>query len=610
MFQPERLHLINFLCWRKFDFHFRAELALVVGENGQGKSSVWDGLLWALYGKTLRGVSGDEVIQEGQKIATVELDWASPDGRRWKVVRNRTKGETMLALFAQERLGSKDVSGATPTFTQEKIDALIGHDAASFTAAVFFGQDVARWAAATDKEQKVLLERLLGMGLWERVQKEVKRRQSADSLALQFREANYAKAKEGLAELAIRREALLKQATEERQTRFAKLKALDSDLASLERLKRVLVSKAPGIEKECKEAEAVLDRIAEKASDPAVLERRAELVANIANRESRLVNLDAEIKLLARKLPKVGGSCRLCGQKLYARAHAHVYAREKSRMRDLVGERNPILGNLKDDRAALAKLPKVEENLAGLKQAEKRADAAHEAARDLEQRLQSLKDKRLGLEADRKVLLAKADTFEVALKELATTKATYQKTLDEADGELKEAADTKAALGWLDKACSPAGIRSYLLDTTLPRFTKTINRFLKTMAPDLRVELSGQSELKSGESRERLSFRVCRGENVRPYLALSQGQRQRIDFCVAVALQQLARQRTQIALAVFDEAFERLDADGCDRAVRLLHQLAKETPTVFVITHNENLKSLFGRAYRVQMKDGESQWAS
>lgn len=73
----KKLSLQNFAVFRELDFYFSEGITTFVGKNmtwdsgrgnAAGKSSLLNGILWILYGKTMKGASKDQVITWGEKI--------------------------------------------------------------------------------------------------------------------------------------------------------------------------------------------------------------------------------------------------------------------------------------------------------------------------------------------------------------------------------------------------------------------------------------------------------------------------------------------------------------------------------------------------------------
>ncbi|NIR17999.1 MAG: AAA family ATPase, partial [Desulfobacterales bacterium] len=74
-------------------------VVLIMGENrdasgassnGAGKSAIWDAMVWGLFGKTLRGITGDDVVNlKAKKNCKVRLSLKDDAGQDVKIIRYR-----------------------------------------------------------------------------------------------------------------------------------------------------------------------------------------------------------------------------------------------------------------------------------------------------------------------------------------------------------------------------------------------------------------------------------------------------------------------------------------------------------------------------------------
>ncbi len=71
--QPVRMTLENFLSYGKAEVDLDGiQVAALIGDNGAGKSSLLDTLLWAIYGQG-RAPEADNFVRQGEEQALVEL---------------------------------------------------------------------------------------------------------------------------------------------------------------------------------------------------------------------------------------------------------------------------------------------------------------------------------------------------------------------------------------------------------------------------------------------------------------------------------------------------------------------------------------------------------
>lgn len=59
-------------------------------------------------------------------------------------------------------------------------------------------------------------------------------------------------------------------------------------------------------------------------------------------------------------------------------------------------------------------------------------------------------------------------------------------------------------------------------------------------------------------------------------------------------------------LGLYDECFDGLDSIGCENVIKILKERQKNISSIFVITHNDNLKPLFENVVTMQKTEGNS----
>ena len=122
------LKIQNFRVHENLDFSFATnKFVVVTGDNGAGKSSVFDALHWSLYDETTKGRRGDSVIRKRSgKNTFVELTFDIGDD--FYTIRNYRKhkdfGDSKF-LFKNGVNKENDISGATIKDTNQLIEQLI-----------------------------------------------------------------------------------------------------------------------------------------------------------------------------------------------------------------------------------------------------------------------------------------------------------------------------------------------------------------------------------------------------------------------------------------------------------------------------------------------------
>ncbi|MHB2017172.1 MAG: SbcC/MukB-like Walker B domain-containing protein [Candidatus Xenobia bacterium] len=157
------------LCWftryRELSLDFdRDGLIGVVGQNGAGKSSLVDAIVWALYGKTRAGLA--EVRHAGapaRKATSVELSFAL-DGAVWRVRRQLMgKAAVQKACLYKEPQKQPEAEGSdnVSLFISRKLHMT----RKMFTRTFYAPQKDLEALAASTKDRRDQVEQLLGLGV-------------------------------------------------------------------------------------------------------------------------------------------------------------------------------------------------------------------------------------------------------------------------------------------------------------------------------------------------------------------------------------------------------------------------------------------------------------
>jgi exonuclease SbcC len=166
---PVKLRLSGFLSYRDqttIDFN-DFELACISGQNGAGKSSLLDAITWALFGQARR--RDDAIINSSTDFAEVSLDF-DYEGNRYRVLRSKPRDKTTILEFnSLDSDGSwKVLTEHTLRETEERIRRTLRMDYDTFTNASFFLQGKAdQFAQQPPAERKRILTTILGLEVWE-----------------------------------------------------------------------------------------------------------------------------------------------------------------------------------------------------------------------------------------------------------------------------------------------------------------------------------------------------------------------------------------------------------------------------------------------------------
>jgi len=143
-----------------------------MSSNGSCKSGLFEVFPWVLYGETLRGLSGDEVVREGSEGGCMGGLEFTKDGQGYRIVRYQgdRKHKNGLELW----VGGEQRKFKNKTDTQAEIVKLVGMGFKLFCKSVVVGQDSPPFTQLTDAEKKVVLEGVVGLDKFDEYEQRAK----------------------------------------------------------------------------------------------------------------------------------------------------------------------------------------------------------------------------------------------------------------------------------------------------------------------------------------------------------------------------------------------------------------------------------------------------
>lgn len=142
-------------------------------------------------------------------------------------------------------------------------------------------------------------------------------------------------------------------------------------------------------------------------------------------------------------------------------------------------------------------------------------------------------------------------------------------------------------------AFSSRGIPNYIIQTVFDDLQFEVNKALKELRPELDVKIDTD-----------LNFEYRRNGIVRDYEQLSHGQHVYIALAFKRGIAKILQKRQNITINMleFDEVDAHLDEAGCEAFADAILKWQKEF-TIFVITHNKDLKDKFSHTILVEETD-------
>lgn len=572
------VYIKDFMCYGETEFEPEADLLLVCGANGAGKSALFEATFWCLTGSTVRGVPAMNVIRHGCKSTEVTTLWVRGDVSV-HVTRYKSKSENRVTIDIDDE--TKEFHNAADA--QVAIDELFGN-ARLLSLVSFFGRKFTTFSRMSPRDRAEMIDWLAKADTWEQA-----RSLAASDVSVCRRDVKDAEQVADEAETTLKSEreklaeaeAALKTARREQQDALTKLRKQEREY------KKELGGVEADLQKIEKEIAAIDKRL------DAVDKKIKAHEDNARALSSSIAKIDGTISGL--ELPDED-ECPTCRQTISAKLRRSIEATIKG----LEKEHDKLAA---DHDEVLAKIRPIEESAAADR------DRRRSAERD-ERLLRNDENESRGALAgvQRRIERAKGDD------ELHRLEERVRQLTDESIPRWKEKAkkaraEFKGSTEQLELAEFWAVGFKQIRALAMARVAGLLSTLMSQQAQALglgvdRLDCSVWKEgSKKGSTRPELNLIVTRGEWQDPIEALSEGQTQRVDLACFLALGQLVKaiEGYDPGFRVLDEPLAGMDEDGKFRTFQLLSdQIPGQR---FVIDHDANFQDLFREAIEVVLDE-------
>lgn len=606
-------------------------LVLIEGENktnesfqsnGASKSSLISSITYSLYGRTEKGLKADDVVNnKTKKNTSVKLYFTvGEDNYRIERYRKDKENKNKVKLFVND----KDITGSTNDVTDKQIQELFGIDFNTYLNSIIYGQgDIPMFSQATDKGKKEILESITKTDVYKNAQEVAKEKQKEteskqSTLEQEIEKIGYqieVKEQQYNKELNYFNEVKEKQEEEqkyiEEQIKYITYQKQEYQ-KEIDRLKKQI----PEVNLdeyvytdqyyECKSSIEKLQQAKEEKVKPKkeeILDMQRAIEYNTLMTRDSLEKLDTN------------DTCPVCGSPI---DNSHK-VKEQESMNKTIEKNNQELSTYKEAYTELLS----KEDIIDSKIKELQDIMQQEELQKLEldkQNKEKLQNQQVYYnnisETEREmnslqyptpndysyVIEPNEEQHEKEIKEL-------QKTIDKNKQDIVQLESKKQRYKEAIDAFSNKGIRSVVLDFITPFLNEKANEYLQVLSGSgIEIEFQTQVENAKGELTDKFDVLVKNEKGGSSYKSNSAGEQKRIDIAISFAIQDLIMSKEDIStnIALYDEVFDGLDSIGCENVVKLLKDRTKKVSTIFVITHNTELKSLFEQRIKIIKEEGIS----
>jgi len=474
---PVRLKIENFRSFSEpveitLDF---SNLFCIVGENGAGKSSIIEAMIWSLFGASREGLKkAKTVMRKGKSYVEVEFDFILQDGLFR--VRRRYDSKTRVWVYKIENAIPRELILKEGVQSAEKlIQSLIGTDYKNLAATSIFMQNEANmFSKLSPSARRKLMAELFDIEIFEKIREIASQKAREKKSARNYIENQLGDSKDKFRELPDPSEdiAKLKKEIESNSQRIKELSAEEIKL-----------------EKELSRLETLQETIIEKKSEIVKIQHEIEEIFNDIKRNKIYLNKLMEIKSKEEEISKGFEHYNMLHNKekeLSDKSFQHdrlqtEFRNNEKQLQKLIREKdhtiNVLTGRKESLNNEIREINKKLENLELLAEDARRYDVSLKMVKELEgkeEQAQKFRDKisqaKANIDAEKTIILSnisQLDTENKALKVELESKTKFQKQLFSVQKEMEEAESIDAQVEEISESIASVNVKFESLKSAL-----------------------------------------------------------------------------------------------------------------------------------------------
>lgn len=591
--------------------------------NGSGKSSIFGGITYALWGKVPcppdDTIEADDVVHDDTgKDCRVELWFDNDNGSKVRVVRTRKDSASEKPNDLLLEVDGVGISASTNEMTQDKINGIFGMDYETFcTLMPGLGQEI---ASMTDSNIKELLEKILRTEELSLAHDVAKEKYKALEKDITSERAALVAAKDSLNQISIRLVNLRTHRdhfSDELQEEITACKEEKRSCAAEARAAKAAVEKI-------KAAIEVVDAVDLTSSAAEVKEAKESLEVIQAKLKKLEVThakktsaLTTKIQMAEADVLKFQGlnECPTCLSCVDESHKETIVATLRAKIVELQNEMTILESSNSELTDKLSRRVSTLTDLVA-----QRADE-HNKLVSKQRELESLKREFVHAEKELKIKIQILRKVAAQLDALSNKTNNYANMVETEEAgqrdlqagitvlleSLRVKLEELALYEFWVKAYSPSGIRSHMMENVVPYLNDRAQYYCdRITSGEMSVVFNTKTKQKTGKIVDKFKIEVSQKHGCKRWKGSSKGERARAALVIALALGDLASMRAskKLSFRAIDEMLDPIDGDGDEAIVSLLRDLEAQFGSVYLITHKDRLKGKFERELIMQKKNG------
>ena len=520
----------------------KSQTTLIIGKNGEGKSTILDALCFSLFGKPFRSINKGQLVNSiNGKGCLVEIE-LSIGTKDYKIVRGIKPN--IFEIWCDGIMLNQDA--ASRDYQKVLEQQILRLNYKTFTQVVILGSaSFVPFMQLTPLQRREVIEDILDIRIFSTMNSLLKEKAQETKDAISRTESDIKSAKDKVEN----QQAIIKTITEAKSSAIesivSKISANNDEILSVEREIESIVSEINTLQTSINDKENVSEDI-DKAKSI-----RSKLLQKIETCEHNTEFFSEH------------DVCPSCSQDIPEEYKEGIIKDLNSKLLDnntKIGELETILTNLQ------SKLSQINEVVGQITTKNIELSTRNSTVTLLNKQIKELEAETQRVKSDTTNL----DEEKGKLKDLATNaleKINNKNSLMD-QRNLEEVASV---------LLKDTGIKTAIIREYLPAMNKLINKYLQAMDAYIHFELD-ESFNESVKSRYRDDF---------TYASFSEGEKMRIDLAILFTWRQIAKMKNSVNtnLLLLDEIFDSsLDTAGTDYFLNLMNQFGDNT-NIFVISH-------------------------
>lgn len=523
----------------------KSSTTLIVGKNGEGKSTILDALCFSLFGKPFRNVNKGQLINSiNGKGCLVEIEF-EVNGKEYKIIRGIKPN--IFEIWCDNVMLNQDA--ASRDYQKILEQQILRLNYKTFTQVVILGSaSFVPFMQLSSIHRRDVIEEILDIRIFSTMNTLLKEKAQETKDAILHIESEIKSSKNKVES----QQTLIKTIAE------AKSSAIESILLKISANNDEILSVEGEVEHIISEIHTLQTSINDKNSVSEDIDTAKSLKSKLLQ---KIETCEHHTEFFSEH-----DVCPSCNQDIEEEYKDNIVKDLNQKMLDnnsKIEELETVLTNLN------IKLSKITEVVGQITSKNIELSTRNSTVTLLNKQIRELEVETQRVKSD----TTNIDEEKIKLKELATD--ALNKILQK--NQLLESRNIEEVASVLLK---DTGIKTAIIREYLPAMNKLINKYLNAMDTYIHFELDDAFNEKI-KSRFRDEF---------TYASFSEGEKQKIDLAILFTWRQIAKMKNSVNtnLLLLDEIFDSsLDTAGTEYLLNVLSSIKKDT-NIFVISHKSD----------------------